>query len=57
MSMKDVLDIIKNLDLDNDGNVDFTEFVSATINRRNLLSSEKLETVFKLFDKVDYIRA
>ena len=29
------------------------EFVIATINRQNILSKERLEAAFKMFDRVD----
>jgi calcium-dependent protein kinase len=41
------------VDSDNSGFIDYSEFVIATINREKLLSKEKLETAFKMFDKDD----
>lgn len=38
-------------DSDGSGYIDFTEFVTATIDKKNLLSKERIETAFKLFDK------
>lgn len=43
--------ILKQLDNNNSGTIDYTEFVVATINRKNLLSKERLETAFKIFDQ------
>lgn len=38
-------------DTDGSGEIDYSEFVVATINKRKLLSNEKLEAAFNLFDK------
>ena len=38
-------------DADGSGEIDYSEFVVATINKRKLLSDEKLTSAFKLFDK------
>jgi calcium-dependent protein kinase len=43
--------IMKAVDNNGSGALDYTEFVMATINRQKLLSKERLEAVFKLFDK------
>jgi len=43
--------IMKAVDNNGSGSIDYTEFVMATINRQKLLSKERLEAVFKLFDK------
>jgi len=43
--------IMKAVDNNNSGSIDYTEFVMATMNRQKLLSKERLEAVFKLFDK------
>jgi len=43
--------ILKQIDNNNSGAVDYTEFVMATIDRNSLLSKERLETAFKIFDK------
>jgi len=43
--------IMKAVDNNNSGAIDYTEFVMATINRQKLLSKERLESIFKLFDK------
>ena len=31
--------------------IDYTEFIAAAVDRRNLLSDEKMQTCFNLFDK------
>lgn len=42
--------IMRAVDNNGSGSIDYTEFVMATINRQKLLSKERLEAVFKLFD-------
>ena len=39
------------VDADGSGEIDYSEFVVATMNEKNLLSSNKLQTAFKMFDK------
>lgn len=48
---EDIEILIKNIDVNKSGSVDYSEFVTATINRINMLSQAKLEAAFKLFDK------
>jgi len=43
--------ILNAVDNNNSGAIDYTEFVMATMNRQKLLSKERLEAVFKMFDK------
>jgi calcium-dependent protein kinase len=38
------------MDTDGDGEVDFTEFVTAAFNKRTLLTKENLDAAFKTFD-------
>ena len=42
---------MKNVDTDRSGFIDYTEFLTATINWKKELSHAKLENVFKIFDK------
>lgn len=51
-AIKEVDNIMKIVDTNNSGEIDYSEFVTACINRQKLLSKEKLELVFKMFDKV-----
>jgi calcium-dependent protein kinase len=44
---------MKMVDSDGSGEIDYSEWVVATINKNRLLSDEKLEQAFKLFDKDD----
>ena len=39
------------VDADGSGEIDYSEWVVATINKTRLLSDEKLDQAFKLFDK------
>ena len=39
------------VDADGSGEIDYSEFVVATMNEKNLLSNNKLQTAFKMFDK------
>jgi len=43
--------ILKQLDNNNSGTIDYSEFVIATINRQTLLSKGRLEQAFKIFDQ------
>ena len=43
--------IFKLVDVDNSGEIDFSEFVTATVNRNELLNDEKLKQAFSLYDK------
>jgi len=48
---KEVDTILKAVDANGSGALDYSEFVMATINRQKLLSKERLEATFKMFDK------
>lgn len=39
------------VDADGNGEIDYSEFVVATMNEKSLLSNNKLQTAFKMFDK------
>jgi len=43
--------IMDQIDIDGNGYIDLTEFVIATINKKNLLSEERLMAAFKVFDQ------
>lgn len=48
---KDEVDRIFSLvDADNSGEIDFSEFVTATVDKSNLLNEEKLKMAFSLYD-------
>ena len=50
----EVENIMKMVDINESGAIDYTEFVMATINRQGLLSKQRLEAVFNMFDKVRF---
>ena len=43
--------IMAEVDTDKSGEIDYTEFVIATMNRQKLLSKERLQGAFSAFDK------
>ena len=43
--------IMRIADADGSGEIDYSEWVVATMDKRKLLSNEKLEAAFNLFDK------
>lgn len=43
--------MFKEIDIDGNGTIDYTEFVMATMNQQNMMSNEKLMQAFKMFDK------
>ena len=45
--------MFEKIDLDGNGTIDYTEFVMATINEKNLVTNERLLQAFKMFDKDD----
>jgi len=47
----DIIKIIEEVDINNSGYIDFTEFIIASMNREKLLSQKKLEQAFQLFDQ------
>ena len=42
--------LVEQLDTNNDGKIDYGEFISAAVNRARLLSKQNLEVAFKMFD-------
>jgi calcium-dependent protein kinase len=51
MEKEDVIKMFKSVDTDNSGFIDYTEFVVASMNEKTLLSNDKLQAAFKMFDK------
>jgi len=43
--------MFEKVDADGSGEIEYSEFVVATLNEKNLLSNNKLQTAFKMFDK------
>lgn len=48
---EEVEKMMKNVDIDGNGTIDYTEFVMATMNEKSLVNNEKLMQAFKMFDK------
>ena len=44
-------EMFEKIDLDGNGTIDYTEFVMATIEEKNLITNERLKMAFKMFDK------
>ena len=44
--------IFEKIDIDGSGEIDYSEFVMATMDQKKLLSQDKLKKAFKMFDKV-----
>ena len=42
--------IMKNVDFDNNGFIEFSEFVTASMDKRKMLSQDRLKAAFKIFD-------
>lgn len=51
MSDEEIARIFSSVDSDLSGEIDYTEFVAAAMNHRNLVSQQRLESAFKAFDK------
>ena len=43
--------IMKDIDIDNDGQIDYNEFIMAAVNRQQVFNKDKLEATFKMFDE------
>jgi calcium-dependent protein kinase len=48
--IEDMESMIKEIDVDLSGCVNYTEFIAASINKQKLLSKDRLEAAFKAFD-------
>ena len=51
ISKEEVDKIYAQVDIDNSGLIDYSEFVVASMNSQNLLTNEKLRSAFNMFDK------
>lgn len=49
-SEKEIDDLIQRVDLDGSGDIDYNEFVNGAISTEKMLSDQRLENAFKLFD-------
>ena len=52
LDKKDIEKMFDAVDIDKSGYIDYSEFVVASMNEKNLLTNEKLQSAFKMFDKV-----
>lgn len=48
---QEVDEMFEKVDADGNGEIEYSEFVVATMNEKDILSSNKLQTAFKMFDK------
>lgn len=44
-------ELVDQLDLNDDGKIDYSEFITAAVNRAKLLSKRNLDMAFEMFDK------
>ena len=51
MNEQEIQEIISKIDADNNGKINYTEFLMVSMNRDQLLTSQRLEAAFKMFDK------
>ena len=51
MNEQELREIIKKLDADDNGRINYSEFLMVSMNREQLLTNERLEQAFKMFDK------
>lgn len=51
MSDEEVERMFKQVDIDDSGFIDYSEFVVAAMNEKNLTTNDKLQAAFKMFDK------
>jgi len=51
MSIEELNKMFDNIDKDNSGVIDYSEFISASINRKQLFEKKNLEKMFNMFDK------
>lgn len=42
--------IMEVIDTDHNGKIDYTEFITATIDKKNFLSKDRLRAAFQIFD-------
>lgn len=50
---REVNNIFKLVDTDQSGKIDYSEWIVATIDKTKLITDEKMETAYDLFDKND----
>jgi calcium-dependent protein kinase len=48
---RDIDEMIKRVDADGSGDINYSEFISTAVNLEKLFTGERLEKAFKVFDK------
>ncbi|CDW76891.1 protein kinase domain containing protein [Stylonychia lemnae] len=51
LNEKELKEIIKKIDADENGKINYAEFLMVAMNKEQLLTSDRLEAAFKMFDK------
>ena len=51
MNEKDIKELFDLIDVDQNGKIDYTEFLASTIQKKNYLRNERLLEAFSVFDK------
>ena len=51
MSKEEVTQLFHEVDTDNSGGIDYSEWIKATINKKKLLSQKNLKNAFNTFDE------
>lgn len=46
----DFVEVMKKMDLDSDGKIDYNEFLQATVNHQALINKQSIKQMFDLFD-------
>ena len=54
LDKNDIEKMFDSVDIDKSGYIDYSEFVIAAMNEKQLLTNDKLHTAFKMFDKVSF---
>jgi Ca2+-binding EF-hand superfamily protein len=49
---EEINELMKKLDNDGSGSIDYTEFVAAAMNREKVLTKKRIQDCFQMFDKV-----
>ena len=52
MDKTEIEKMFDSIDIDKSGFIDYSEFVVASMNEKQLLTNEKLQQAFAMFDKV-----
>jgi len=51
MNEQELEELIKKVDADDNGKINYTEFLMVSMNQQQLLTTERLENAFKMFDQ------